>query len=214
MQISKNLSEFELFKNLDNSSIKKLEEILTYKHFTPKEIILYEEESVNALYILLSGEVKLYKVDRFENEIFLGILDSGILLEFNADNFSAFANIECTKECLVACFNGEKLRELLNEEINILRFFFKESHKKIALCKEVIKKNLIFDSTAKVAYSLFYELESFNSHKKQDNAALLNIQPETLSRILKKMHNQSIITTDSKGKIKIIDSQKLQNIFK
>ena len=51
-------------------------------------------------------------------------------------------------------------------------------------------------------------------HKKQENAAFLNIQPETLSRILKKLHRDGVIQTNSLGKIEILDSQRLQMIFK
>ena len=82
------------------------------------------------------------------------------------------------------------------------------------VCIEVIGKNGICESTGKLFYSLFTELDAFNGRKKQENAALLNIQPETLSRILNKLHRDSILTTDANGKIKILDSKKLQNIFK
>lgn len=210
----KSLENYSPFDCLDKECLDMLKQILVIKHYSPKEIIFFEEDRLDALYFLLEGSVKLYKVDRFENEIFLGILDSGLLLDFQSNTFNAFANAECLQDCYVACFEGKKLIELVAQNTHLLRLFFAASQRKIALYEEVILKNLIFDSTAKVAYSLFYELKAFNMRKKQDNALLLNIQPETLSRILKKLHNEEIIAADNEGKIKILNAQKLRNIFK
>ena len=92
--------------------------------------------------------------------------------------------------------------------------FFKEAFKRIKVFENVVLRELIFDSTAKVAYSLYSDLDEFNTHKKQENAAFLNIQPETLSRILKKLHRDNIIKTNQAGKIEILDLHKLQMIFK
>ncbi|WP_304400086.1 Crp/Fnr family transcriptional regulator, partial [Helicobacter rodentium] len=126
----------------------------------------------------------------------------------------SFANIECMQDSIVACFDGEKFTKLLESNPRLLTLFFKEAQKKIALFEEVIQKNLIFDSTAKIAYALYFDLDKFNAHKKQDNAIFLNIQPETLSRTLKKLHRDNILITNKQGKIEIINPQKLYNIFK
>ncbi|WP_416830303.1 helix-turn-helix domain-containing protein [Helicobacter ganmani] len=40
------------------------------------------------------------------------------------------------------------------------------------------------------------------------------MQPETLSRTLKKLHRDNILLTNKQGKIEIINPQKLHNIFK
>ena len=214
--MSLTLESFTPFSTLPQDSLQSLLQITTTKTFVSKEIILYEGDISQNLYFLLNGSVKLYKVGRFENEVFLGILEQGLLLDFapNANTFASFCNLECICDSLVACFDGAKLQELLSLDSNILTLFFEATKQKLNLFSEVIQKNLIFDSTAKLAYSLFTELDAFNGRKKQENAALLNIQPETLSRILNKLHRDSILTTDANGKIKILDSKKLQNIFK
>ena len=214
--MSLTLESFTPFNTLPQDSLQSLLQITTTKTFVSKEIILYEGDISQNLYFLLNGSVKLYKVGRFENEVFLGILEQGLLLDFapNANTFASFCNLERICDSLVACFDGAKLQELLSLDSNILTLFFEATKQKLNLFSEVIQKNLIFDSTAKLAYSLFTELDAFNGRKKQENAALLNIQPETLSRILNKLHRDSILTTDANGKIKILDSKKLQNIFK
>lgn len=196
--------------------MESLLSITTFKAYKQKEIILYEEESRDSLFFLLQGTVKLYKVGRFDNEVFLGFLESGLLMDFKfkVQTFSSFCNIECVKDAYIACFNAQKLHNLLEQNQEILTLFFNATQQKLQLFEEVIQKELIFDSAAKLAYTLFYQLDAFNSRKKQENAALLNIQPETLSRILKKLHRDAILCTDSQGKIKILDPKKLQYIFK
>ncbi|TLD84022.1 Crp/Fnr family transcriptional regulator [Helicobacter sp. MIT 11-5569] len=210
------LDSFAPFDTLSAHSVQELLQITTLKLFKPKEIILYEEDCCNSLYFLLQGSVKLYKVGRFDNEVFLGILNNGLLLDFQiqCDTFTSFCNIECIQDSYIACFDGKKLNLLLKQNAEILELFFKATSNKLQLFAEVIQKELIFDSTAKLAYALFHQLELFNARKKQENAAILNIQPETLSRILKKLHRDAILTTDSQGKIQIKDRKKLQQIFK
>ena len=127
---------------------------------------------------------------------------------------ATFVNIECLEDSLIACFESDKLRLLFEKSPQILKLFFEESLKRVGVLEEIVQRELVFDSTAKIAYSLYSDLEEFNMHKKQENAAFLNIQPETLSRILKKLHRDGVIQTNSLGKIEILDSQRLQMIFK
>ncbi|EES89330.1 Crp/Fnr family transcriptional regulator [Helicobacter canadensis] len=210
-----NLGEFEPFCELDLESQEALSKIAILKNYKKKEIIFYEEDEVREIYFLIKGSVKIYKVDRFDNEVFFGISTKGLLNDYDdTKDLVSFMNVECMEDSLVACFDIEGLRVVFDSHPQILKMFFKEALKRIKVFENVVLKELIFDSTAKVAYSLYYDLEEFNTHKKQENAAFLNIQPETLSRILKKMHRDNVIETNQAGKIEILDQHKLQMIFK
>lgn len=59
---------------------------------------------------------------------------------------------------------------------------------------------------------LYNNLERFNKFKRHEVSTMLNIQPETLSRILTKLKQQNIIEFD-KTDIIIIDEGQLQNTF-
>ena len=71
---------------------------------------------------------------------------------------------------------------------------------------------MVFDATAKVAYMLINDLEMFNRLKRVDVSVLLHIQPETLSRVLRRFDRNSLINIE-KGKIEIMDSEQLNKIF-
>lgn len=209
------LESYHPFCNLNQDSLRDLKAIVHFKNYKKQEIVFYEEDKVSDIYFLLEGAVKAYKVDRFDNEIFFGIFKNGLLNDCkDKDKMTAFVNIECLEDSLIACFESDKLRLLFEKSPQILKLFFEESLKRVGVLEEIVQRELVFDSTAKIAYSLYSDLEEFNMHKKQENAAFLNIQPETLSRILKKLHRDGVIQTNSLGKIEILDSQRLQMIFK
>lgn len=207
------LEFYHPFCNLNQDSLRDLKAIVHFKNYKKQEIVFYEEDKVSDIYFLLEGAVKAYKVDRFDNEIFFGIFKNGLLNDCK-DKMATFVNIECLEDSLIACFESDKLRLLFEKSPQILKLFFEESLKRVGVLEEIVQRELVFDSTAKIAYSLYSDLEEFNMHKKQENAAFLNIQPETLSRILKKLHRDGVIQTNSLGKIEILDSQRLQMIFK
>lgn len=209
------LESYHPFCNLNQDSLGDLKAIVHFKNYKKQEIVFYEEDKVYDIYFLLEGAVKAYKVDRFDNEIFFGIFKNGLLNDCkDKDKMATFVNIECLEDSLIACFESDKLRLLFEKSPQILKLFFEESLKRVGVLEEIVQRELVFDSTAKIAYSLYSDLEEFNMHKKQENAAFLNIQPETLSRILKKLHRDGVIQTNSLGKIEILDSQRLQMIFK
>lgn len=209
------LEFYHPFCNLNQDSLRDLKAVVHFKNYKKQEIVFYEEDKVSDIYFLLEGAVKAYKVDRFDNEIFFGIFKNGLLNDCkDKDKMATFVNIECLEDSLIACFESDKLRLLFEKSPQILKLFFEESLKRVGVLEEIVQRELVFDSTAKIAYSLYSDLEEFNMHKKQENAAFLNIQPETLSRILKKLHRDGVIQTNSLGKIEILDSQRLQMIFK
>lgn len=71
----------------------------------------------------------------------------------------------------------------------------------------------MFDATAKVAFMLKQDLEMFNKLKRHDTSYMLHIQPATLSRVLKKLNRNKIITIEN-GEVLIKDEEALICTFK
>ena len=84
--------------------------------------------------------------------------------------------------------------------------------KKSKMLQCIINREIVFDGTAKVAFMLINDLNSFNQLKKQEVAHMLNIQPETLSRILKKLTRHGMIDTEN-GETVLKDEAGLREIF-
>jgi CRP-like cAMP-binding protein len=71
MDIKQLLQKLDIFSNLDKNEIETITNITTIKNFENKQIVFYEGEIPEYFYILLEGDVKIYKVDNKGNEIIL-----------------------------------------------------------------------------------------------------------------------------------------------
>ena len=76
----------------------------------------------------------------------------------------------------------------------------------------IVNRELVFDATAKVAFMLNNDLNMFNKLKRQEVSFMLHIQPETLSRVLKRLKRNNIIDIVS-SKIIILDRNQLSSTF-
>ncbi len=77
----------------------------------------------------------------------------------------------------------------------------------------ILNRELVFDATAKVAFMINQDLEMFNKLKRQEVSFMLHIQPETLSRVLKKLSRNQIIEIDNSD-VSIKDKNALEYSFK
>lgn len=161
--------------------------------------------------------IKVYKYDKFDNEIFLyHIYEDSLVSELSSisnTEINCFSNASFVEDSIVLFINFKKLKEhffdknlLVNELVEAL---FKKNHKLQCL----INRELVFDATAKVAFMISSDLKMFNSLKRQDVSFMLHIQPETLSRVLKKLSRDGIIEIENQ-KIEIKDKIALNSIFK
>ena len=77
----------------------------------------------------------------------------------------------------------------------------------------IVNRELVFDATAKVAFMINQDLVMFNKLKRQEVSFMLHIQPETLSRVLKRLtRNETIEIVE--GKVKILNEEILISTFK
>jgi len=185
----------------------------------PKNSILYyENDTRNKLFFLVSGLLKVYKIDKYENEIFLyNIYENSLISELTTiDNsiIHCFSNAEFLEDSIIleVDFSGLKnnflSKNILNNE------FIDEILKKTHQLHCVVNRELVFDATSKVAYMLVDDLDMFNRLKRQEVSFMLHIQPETLSRVLKKLKRSEIIDTNSSNIITVKDIEALKKIYR
>jgi CRP/FNR family transcriptional regulator len=93
-----------------------------------------------------------------------------------------------------------------------MKMILKESFMMIQKLQCIISRDIVYDGTAKVAHMLANDLHNFNKLKKHEIAYMLHIQPETLSRILKKLIRNDIIEID-KNNVVILDLEALKEIY-
>jgi CRP/FNR family transcriptional regulator len=139
---------------------------------------------------------------------------SELITTFNVSGPSVyFSNTECTEDSLILCINLEPLQKLIKKSHTVSVFFYEEMSKKVEVLKYVISREMVYDGTAKVAYMLINFIDEFNALKKQEVAYMLNIQPETLSRILTKLKRENIIENSTGGDVIVKKHDKLAAIL-
>ncbi len=188
------LKELYLFSDLDDLELKELENISKIKNFNSGETIFYEGEKPKYLYILIDGEVKIYKTTQNSKEIVLNIFKPinmiAELTIFSEINFPATAlALQNSKLILIDAnrFKAEFLDRLALKFISSLI-------KKIQNLEYTIQNSIVLSATERVAKFIYDNEKSFKELKHKDIANKLNLTPETVSRVLKKFKNNQILS--------------------
>ena len=215
MLMRERLRHFPLFAGLPDRLFEQILSISTTKTLPRCSILLYENDTVETICFLCSGLLKVYKVDRFEHETFLYHVMPGSIIseltDFSEEVIRCFSNVEALEDSEILCFDKSKLMALCDAHPLLYKRLLIAFSEKYRLMQCLINRELVYDGTAKVAYILLYEKELFSKMRKQDIAYLLNIQPETLSRILKKFVRKGVIEM-SANNVTILDRQSLEEV--
>src|SRR3989338_4054153 len=116
------IKQLSFFSSLDSEKldiVNSISKIITY----PKNSILYyENDSSNKIFFLVSGLLKVYKIDKFENEIFLYHIHKNSLISelttLNDDLIYCFSNAEFMEESIVLEVSFQELKtEFLSKKI-------------------------------------------------------------------------------------------------
>jgi CRP/FNR family transcriptional regulator len=215
--IEETIRRISFFNTLNDEQIELIASISNVSRYPNKSILYYESDISRNLLFLVEGLIKIYKVDKFDNEIFLyHIYKNSMISELTSmskNDIYCFSNAEFTEDSVVLSVNFEKFQELfLSKNIltmELLEILLKKTHQ----LQFIVNRELVFDATAKVAFMLNQDLEMFNKLKRQEVSFMLHIQPETLSRVLKRLVRNEAIEIDN-GEVTITNKESLISIFK
>jgi len=211
--IKTKLKEIEIFSQLTDIEIEKIIDISIVKKLSRENILFYEGEKPEYFYALLEGYVKFYKTDLKGNEIvihfftepsFMAEMPSFENIPFPA---TAMAMKEDSEFLLI---DREKFLKLLNTDPKFSFSVVKSLTKKVRTLEQVINRNLIYDAITKVCSFIKENPHEVVNTKHKEIAIILNMAPETLSRVLKKLKKLNIINTECR----LIDEEKLDMFLK
>lgn len=211
------LKAIDFFDELNNEQIKDLASICNVTSYPKKSILYYESDTNSQIMFLVSGLLKIYKLDKFDNEIFLYHIYSNSMISeltrLEDEGIYCFSNAEFTEDSMVLSIDYKKFKELfLNKNVltsKLMNTLLKKTHQLQCL----VNRELVFDATAKVAFMLNQDLNMFNKLKRQEVSFMLHIQPETLSRVLKRLTRNGTIEI-KEGKINILNEELLLSTFR
>lgn len=210
------IKTINLFSHLNDEHIDMLSSFAIVTNYEKDSILMYESDINNKLLFLLDGQIKVFKIDKFDNEIFLYyIYPYSMISELSSiqgNEIRCFSNTIFTKKSEVLSLDYKLFKDSFLAKDMITLNFINELIYKNQQLQCIINRELVFDATSKVAFMLINDLDMFNSLKRSEVSLMLHIQPETLSRILKKLTRREIIDID-KGIVSIIKNQELKDIY-
>lgn len=217
MTLTQSIKSLDFFENLSDNQIDILSNFSFISKYEKDSILFYETDLKTNLLFLVNGLIKIYKYDKFDNEIFLYHIYSNSLISelsnINTNEIYCFSNASFIEDSVVLSIDFLKLQEhFLNNNL-LVKELMSSLLKKTNQLQSLVNRELVFDATAKVAYMLVSDLNMFNKLKRQDVSFMLHIQPETLSRVLKKLSRDNIIEIENQQVI-IKDEITLNSIFK
>lgn len=217
MTLTQSIKSLDFFENLSDNQIDILSNFSFISKYEKDSILFYETDLKTNLLFLVNGLIKIYKYDKFDNEIFLYHIYSNSLISelsnINTNEIYCFSNASFIEDSVVLSIDFLKLQEhFLNNNL-LVKELMSSLLKKTNQLQSLVNRELVFDATAKVAYMLVSDLKMFNNLKRQDVSFMLHIQPETLSRVLKKLSRDNIIEIENQQVI-IEDEIALNSIFK
>lgn len=215
--IQNTIKSIDFFDELKNEQIDRLTSISTVVSYPKKSILFYESDTNNKILFLVSGLIKIYKLDKFDNEIFLyHIYKNSMISELTRledETIYCFSNAEFTEDSRVLSIDYKQFKEFFLSKniltIKLMNILLEKTHQ----LQCIVNRELVFDATAKVAFMLSQDIEMFNKLKRQEVSFMLHIQPETLSRVLKRLSRNSTIEI-VEGKIKILNEEMLFSTFR
>jgi CRP/FNR family transcriptional regulator len=207
------LEDIPMFSALTESNLKDLYNQTHIKTYSKDSIVFYEGDASDYLHILLDGDIKLYKTTPKGTQIQINRLTSpGLIGEYACfENHPFPATCEFVTEGSMGLLPFSVVYKHLNDP-NFSLEIIKSLTSKVGLLSALVHKETVLSSEAKVADLITQKLSLFQRLKNNELASILNLTPETFSRILTKFKKEGLITIH-KNQITIHNEDALYNII-
>lgn len=209
------LREIPLFESLSEADIQRLSKISHTKNYKKNEILFYEGDTSKWLFVVLSGSVKIYETNPKGSQIFLHVIHQISLIAelVNFEDIKYPATAEFMEDSKILMIDYAKFKEdfLKNPEISF--GIIKSFTKKLKILSEVLHQETILTAQGKVAKFIVENSEIFGHLKYNKIASIINLTPETFSRILSKFKKQKLIKQNDDLSLEEFDIESLQKLY-
>ncbi len=214
-QFAQALYVLPMLNQADPQVIRAFQQQAFFARIPAGKNIFVEGDDVNAIALLISGAVRVYKVGETGREITLYRFGSGesCILSANAVlsqlSFSAIATVEQDAEAVM--IPAPSFRQWIQQYDLWRNFLFTLLSQRLALVMEIVDEVTFRRMDIRVAGFLLERVKNQNpiSITHQEIAADLGSSREVISRILENLASQGMIVVE-RGLIRVQDIQQLQ----
>ncbi len=214
-----------IFADLPTDTILKIEKIGVKKDYKRDEPILLEEDSGNALFVILNGKVKVSRSSNDGREVILTILGESDFFGEMAilDGLARSANVIAIEESKVFLIQRNDFLQLLNNHPEISIILLQELTSRLRNADMKIKALSLKDAEGKVATVLLQIAEYSGKIKngvveidklpiQQDLANMAGTSRETISRTLHSFAKRGFVELDG-NKLRIVNFEEFKESF-
>ncbi len=222
---SHSLQFVPIFADLPIDTLDKIEKIGSTRNYSKDEPILLEEDSGNALFVILSGKVKVSRSSSDGREVILTILGESDFFGEMAilDGLARSANVIATEKAKVFLIQRNDFLQLLHEHPEISIILLQELTSRLRNADMKIKALSLKDAEGKVATVLLQIAEYSGTIKagvveisqlpiQQDLANMAGTSRETISRTLHSFAKRGFVELDG-NKLRIVNFEEFKENF-
>ncbi len=191
------LKDIPLFSKLSTQHLDALQSEMHTHHYEKESIVFYEGDESEYLHILLEGVVRLYKTTPKGTQIHMHHFEAPEVIALFAtfEQIPFPATCEFLSEGSVGLLPLSKLYECM-KDVDFSVSLVSALSKRMKLLANLLHKETIYSTEAKIADLLLKNPAVFERLKNNEIASILNMTPETLSRILTKMKKEEMIVIE------------------
>jgi CRP/FNR family transcriptional regulator, cyclic AMP receptor protein len=223
-QIKKVLSNFTLFRDLNEQEIEKIVQISISRTWKKNSYVFLQGEPLDNVYFIEDGKVKIYKSDVNGREQIVSILKKGEMFPhvgfFRKGSYPA--NAEVLEKAMLVTVPIAKFENVLIENPELCIKVFKVLGEKIVDLQNRLEEQIL-NNTYEQIIKLLIRLGDKHGTKNEDGtitlkneftnkdlANMIGTTRETVSRTLTKMKKEDLIEMDDDGNM-ILDPERLMD---
>ena len=219
MRIVDHLARIPLFQGMPPAQIDELAMVLTDQSFGRGEVIFSEGDEGTGFYVIISGQVKIFKLSPSGQEQILHMFGPGDMFAevavFAGARFPAHA--QAISKSRVFFFPRQAFKELIHKNPSLAMNMMATLSMRLKKFAHMIETLSLKEVPSRLATHLLllYEQQQDDTIRlnmtKSHLASMLGTIPETMSRILKKMQKQGLIETSGQT-ITLVDHDGLEDL--
>ena len=219
------LKSVNIFSDLTDSELKSIQELCKTRKYPKNSMIILEEEMGDVVFIVMSGTVKITRVNDEGKEVILAMLGSGEVFGEMAilDGESRSANALSQENCEVVTINREDFLNLLKTNNKVSLNLMTEFAIRLRKSDQQIEALSLDDAEHRIGVSILNLAEELgvirqgavtveNLPYQQDIANMAGTSRETVSRVMKTFEDRGLITKTG-HKLSIPDYAFFKRIF-
>lgn len=221
------LKTVPIFSELDDDTLTKLSQTGSVQLFSKDSIILSEKDSGTALFIIISGKVKITRIsnDEEDKEVILSILNPSDFFGEMAllDGLTRSATVTAMEESKVFIIQRNDFLELIKNHPEVSVALLQELTQRLRAAGMKIKALSLKDAEGKVATVLLQLADEVGKIKhgiveieklpyQHELANMAGTSRETISRTLHAFAKKGLVELEG-SKLRIISYEKFKELY-